>query len=242
MKLVVFSDVHGNLEALEAVLATEAFRTADRIVCLGDVVGYGADPSACLAIAREKSERILLGNHESAIAHPEELAYFNGYARQAIEWTRDQLSQEERDFIAGLPFVHREAPEFLFVHSAPRSPQAWEYIFDLAGAQREIEAVEDRICFVGHSHVPLAAERGESGPARLNEFPFTVKDGMHYLVNVGSVGQPRDSDPRSAFATYDTETRALALHRVEYPVALAQEKIHAAGLPAFLAARLAKGR
>jgi diadenosine tetraphosphatase ApaH/serine/threonine PP2A family protein phosphatase len=242
VRLAVFSDVHANLEALEAVAATDAFRGAGRVVCLGDVVGYGADPSACLAFARRASERILLGNHESAIAHPEELAYFNGFARQAIEWTRDQLSVEEREFVAGLPASFREPPDFLFVHSAPTAPHEWEYIFDLAGAQREIESVEETLCFVGHSHVPLAIEKGAEGPARLLEFPFRVREGHRYLINVGSVGQPRDSDPRAAFVTFDSETRTVSLERVEYPIAIAQEKILAAGLPAFLAARLAKGR
>jgi len=242
LRLAVFSDVHANLEALETILATEAFRLADRVVCLGDVIGYGADPSACLALSRAKAERILLGNHESAIAHPEELAYFNGYARQAIEWTRDHLTDEERDYITQLPLVHREPPDFQFVHSAPTEPQSWEYIFDLAGAQREIVSVDETLCFVGHSHVPLAVEKGESGPGRLVEFPFPVREGMRYLVNVGSVGQPRDSDPRAAFVTYDSDARVVTLERVEYPIARAQEKILAAGLPAFLAARLAKGR
>jgi diadenosine tetraphosphatase ApaH/serine/threonine PP2A family protein phosphatase len=242
VKIAVFSDVHGNLEALEAVLATEAFRSADRVICLGDVIGYGADPSDCLARSREVAERLLLGNHESAVAHPQELAFFNGYARRAIEWTRDRLSEAEREFIASLPYLHREPPDLLFVHAAPTDPPAWEYIIDFHTALREMSGFTERLCFVGHSHVPLAVEAPDSGQPRPLAFPLSMRDGAKYLVNVGSVGQPRDGDPRAAFALLDTDARSVALHRVEYPIAVAQEKILAADLPAYLAARLARGR
>ncbi len=242
MKIAIYSDVHGNLEALEAVLGTEAFRSADRVICLGDVIGYGADPSACLARSRAVAERLLLGNHESAVANPQELAYFNGYARRAIEWTRDRLSEEERAYVASLPFVHRESPEVLFVHAAPTDPPAWDYIIDYHTAIREMAGFTERICFVGHSHVPLAVEAPNSGQPRALSFPFTLRDGARYLVNVGSVGQPRDGDPRASFAVYDADARRVALHRVEYAIDAAQEKILAADLPAYLAARLARGR
>jgi diadenosine tetraphosphatase ApaH/serine/threonine PP2A family protein phosphatase len=242
VRLAVFSDVHGNLEALDAVLASPEFRAADRSVCLGDVVGYGADPSACLARVREETQHLLLGNHESAVIHPEELAYFNGYARQAIEWTRDKLTEEERAFLASLPFLHRESPRYLFVHAGPSSPSAWDYVYDLATAQREVGAFEESLCCVGHSHVPLAIEIGEAGSARGVPFPVVLHDGCRYLVNVGSVGQPRDGDPRPAFVTVDEDARRVDLVRVDYAIEKAQEKIVAAELPAFLAARLAKGR
>ncbi|MFN0151006.1 MAG: metallophosphoesterase family protein [bacterium] len=242
MRIAIFSDIHGNLEALEAVLASDEMKSADRAVCLGDVIGYGADPSACLARVREKAERVLLGNHESAVAHPGELEYFNGYARTALEWTRAQLSAEDLAYVSSLPFAYREPPDFLFVHSAPRSPADWTYIVGLDTARAELSSFGETLCFVGHSHVPLAVEAPADGTSQLIDFPVRVEPGNRYLVNVGGVGQPRDRDPRAAFALYDTDSRTLSLVRVEYPIERAQEKIIAAGLPPFLATRLAAGR
>jgi len=242
VRIAIFSDIHGNLEALDAVLASEEMRSADRAVCLGDVIGYGADPSACLARVRAKAERVLLGNHESAVAHPEELEYFNGYARTALEWTRAQLSAEELAFVSSLPFAYRERPDYLFVHSAPSAPADWTYVVGLDTARAELSAFDETLCFVGHSHVPLVVEATPEGASRLVDYPVRVEAGNRYLVNVGGVGQPRDRDPRAAFALYDSDSRVLSLVRVEYPIERAQEKIIAAGLPPFLATRLAAGR
>jgi diadenosine tetraphosphatase ApaH/serine/threonine PP2A family protein phosphatase len=240
VKIAILSDIHGNLEALETVLATDAVRSADRVICLGDVIGYGADPRACLARVRERAEIILLGNHESAITHPDELAYFNGYARTALEWTRAQLSPDDVAFIQGFPYLHREPPDLLLVHASPSQPGAWEYIVGLDSALPEMSAFGETLCFVGHSHVPLAVESGT--PARAIDMPFRVTPGSRYLVNVGSVGQPRDRDPRAAFVLYDAAARTVTLHRVEYPIETAKQKILDAGLPPFLAARLSAGR
>lgn len=242
MRLAVFSDIHGNLEALEAALATEPMSSADRAVCLGDVIGYGADPSACLARVRERAEFVLLGNHESAVANPEELAYFNGYARTALEWTRSQLSPEEVSFVKGLPRSRRESPDFLFVHSSPGRPEDWVYVVGLESARPEMDTFSESLCFIGHSHIPLAVEVGPDEPAQVIEFPFRVQPGKRYLINVGSVGQPRDRDPRGAFALYDSDEKQVSIHRVEYSIERAKEKILAAQLPPFLAARLAAGR
>ena len=242
MKLAIFSDIHGNLEALDAVLAHPDMKSADRAVCLGDVIGYGADPSDCLARVRQRTDKILLGNHESAVAHPEELEFFNGYARTALEWTREQLSPEEIAFISALPYTHCESADVLCVHSAPCRPHEWTYIVGLDTARPELACFTETICFVGHSHVPLAVEVDASGASRLIDFPIRLQNGSRYLVNVGGVGQPRDRDPRAAFALYDSDARIVSLRRVEYPIERAQEKIIAAGLPPFLAARLAAGR
>jgi diadenosine tetraphosphatase ApaH/serine/threonine PP2A family protein phosphatase len=242
VRLAIFSDIHGNLEALDAVLAHPDMSGADRAICLGDVIGYGADPSDCLARVRQRTDKILLGNHESAVAHPEELEYFNGYARTALEWTRDQLSPEEIAFISALPYTFRESPDILCVHSAPCRPQEWTYIVGLDTARPELACFTETLCFVGHSHVPLAVEVEPGGASRLVDFPIRIQNGSRYLVNVGGVGQPRDRDPRAAFMLYDSDARTVSLRRVEYPIERAQEKIIAAGLPPFLAARLAAGR
>lgn len=232
MRLAVISDIHANLEALQAVLQDIDATSPDDIVCLGDVVGYGADPSACLKIVQDRCSAIVLGNHDEAAFEPEQAMYFNFHARVAVEWTYRALSPEERAILRSFPL--KETREgILLVHSTPRDPQDWEYIIDEVDAQHAFASFSERICCVGHSHV--AAVYPENPKAAPGDPAYRA------LVNVGSVGQPRDRDPRAAWCLIDTDTWSIDIRRVEYDIESAAQKIRKAGLPPQLAERLYVG-
>ena len=235
MKTALISDIHGNLEALTAALESLEKRQPDKIICLGDIVGYGANPGECLDLVRSQASAILLGNHDAAAVGKENLAYFNEFARAAVIWTKSVLTPEQKDFIAALPLVVKQDGLHL-VHAAPKNPQVWDYIFSYYDAGDQFDAVDGRICFVGHSHVPgdyrevrrrdsLAVHSADPVPPRR-------------IVNIGSVGQPRDRNPRLCYVIYDTESDEVQFIREEYDVETASAKILRAGLPVFLAERL----
>ncbi len=232
MKLAVISDIHANLEALHAVLKDIDAHRPDDIVCLGDVVGYGADPSPCLNIIHERCSMIILGNHDEAAFNPEQAMYFNFHARIAVEWTYRALSEKERELLRSFP-LKAEREQILLVHSTPHEPQEWEYIIDEVDAQHAFRSFSQKICCVGHSHVA----------AVYSEDPKLTPDkpGYRALVNVGSVGQPRDRDPRASWCLIDTDSWSIDIHRVEYDIDTAANKIRAAGLPPQLAERLYHG-
>jgi diadenosine tetraphosphatase ApaH/serine/threonine PP2A family protein phosphatase len=220
-------------------LATEG---VDSVLCLGDIVGYGADPSACIKAIRERARVVVAGNHDRAAAGLEDLESFNPYARIAAEWTSALLSDEERAYLAGLP-LKAEVEDATLVHASPFHPESWDYLISERDGETALSAFETRLCFIGHSHRPAAWIATETG-ARF--FPcverMTHGPWQRLLVNVGSVGQPRDRDPRAAYVVWDAGTGDITLHRVAYDVAAAQAKIMKAGLPRFLADRLANGQ
>lgn len=240
MRYAVLSDIHGNLEALEAVLADAASR-ADSLLCLGDVVGYGADPAACVELVAERAQAITAGNHEHGVAGLLDLDWFNAYARTAAEWTRERLDRDHLGFLAALPLM-AEVGDATLVHASPRQPEEWDYLITAEDGFDAFGAFTTRLCFVGHSHVPGVWSLGSSGPEHL---PGTVEAGLEhgrrYLVNVGSVGQPRDRDPRAAYALWDIERGSVAIRRVPYDIGTAQKKILAGGLPRLLSDRLSWG-
>ncbi|MFH1567805.1 MAG: metallophosphoesterase family protein [Gemmatimonadota bacterium] len=246
--VAVLSDAHGNLQALEAVVEAARARGADHFLCLGDVVGYGADPGPCLRRLRELTETIVLGNHDAAVAGLQDLTYFNPQARAAARWTTAVLREEELRFLSRLPLA-LEWGDALLVHADPRAPDHWAYIETAAAAAAAMEAVTAKLCFVGHSHRPfIAALAGPAGiggppapPLHRSEGPRPLDPGRRYLVNAGSVGQPRDGDPRASFALWDRRQNQVELVRVSYDVAAAQARIRDAGLPPVLADRLAVG-
>ena len=232
MKLAVISDIHANLEALQVVLKDVDAHAPDDVVCLGDVVGYGADPSECLSIVRDRCSIIIKGNHDEAAYDPEQAIFFNFHARIAVEWTYNALSEEERALLESFPLkVDRNG--ILLVHSTPNNPQDWEYIVDEIDAQQSFRTFTEKICCVGHSHV--AAVYPEN--PRLDPADAAYKA----VVNVGSVGQPRDRDPRAAWCLIDTDAWSIEIRRVEYDIDTAADKIRAAGLPPQLAERLYHG-
>ena len=240
MRYAILSDVHGNLEALHAVLG-DCADLADGVVCLGDTVGYGADPLLCVELMAERAQTIVGGNHEYAVAGRLDLSWFNRYARAAAEWTHDRLDDDHRAYLAALPLV-TEIGDATVVHASPAQPDEWEYLVTAEDGFAAFPHFATRWCFVGHSHVPGAWSLGSAGPEH-HPGPVHLQSerGRRYIVNVGSVGQPRDRDPRAAYALWDAEAGRVEIRRVAYDVATARRKITAAGLPQFLAERLSAG-
>ena len=240
MRYAVLSDIHGNLEALRAVLA-DAATQADDVLCLGDVVGYGADPAACVDLIGSKARAVVAGNHEHAVIGRIDLGWFNRYARAAAEWTREHIDADCTSYLDALPLT-AEVGDATLVHASPRQPDEWDYLVNLDDGVGAFEAFATRLCFVGHSHVPAMWSFGSSGPEfERGDVEVTLDAGRRYIVNVGSVGQPRDRDPRAAYALWDVDARRVSVRRVAYDIAAARWKIEAAGLPRILADRLAAG-
>jgi diadenosine tetraphosphatase ApaH/serine/threonine PP2A family protein phosphatase len=240
VRYAVLSDIHGNLEALRAVLA-DADGRVDAVLCLGDLVGYGADPGPCVDIVAARARAVVAGNHEHAVTGRLDLAWFNRYARVAAEWTRERLDADCAAYLDALALT-AEVGDATLVHASPRRPEEWEYLVTAEEGLAAFGAFATRLCFVGHSHVPAVWSLGSSGPHyQRGDASVSLDAGRRYIVNVGSVGQPRDRDPRAAYALWDVEGRHVGIRRIPYDVATARAKIEAAGLPRFLADRLAAG-
>jgi diadenosine tetraphosphatase ApaH/serine/threonine PP2A family protein phosphatase len=240
MRLAIVSDIHGNLEALEAVLADLGRRDVGAIACLGDFVGYGASPNECVARLRPLLEVAVLGNHDAAAIGRLRLGSFHSDAAAAARWTAGSLSPESRAFLEGLPLAVGWRGLWL-VHASPSSPQAWHYVLSAEDAAEELPAFDGRVCVVGHSHLPGAYVEGRAGLSYTREPRVLMAEGHRYIVNAGSVGQPRDGDPRAAYLLVDDTEGEWTHVRVDYDVEGAMAKIRAAGLPAFLAERLRWG-
>jgi diadenosine tetraphosphatase ApaH/serine/threonine PP2A family protein phosphatase len=244
MRYLVLSDIHANLEALEAVLA--AGRGADATLVLGDLVGYGADPNAVIDRVRAlAAATIIRGNHDKVGAGLEDAEGFNPVARYAIEWTAAVLSPDRRAWLASLPAGPALVDDFVEIcHGSPVDEDL--YLFDAIEASRAIDASDRPLCLFGHTHVPavfkLDGRLEAVGPPRGERFDLTLERGLRYLVNCGAVGQPRDGDGRAAFGLLDTTARSLSIMRVDYDISRAQTKILQAGLPELLAQRLSAGR
>ena len=242
MRALLVSDIHSNIEALDAVLADAGRHGGfDRVWCLGDVVGYGPDPSACISRLREFDLAAVAGNHDYAASGLIDAADFNGAAFTAIRWTAEQLSPEEKQFLSGLPTTRLEPP-FTLVHGSLRAPIV-EYLLHPTQAIATFELLTTEFCAVGHSHYPfICRENGgipmflplpESGSVPLGE--------GRSIVNPGSVGQPRDRDRRASYAIFDSDAGAVEHYRVEYDIPATQDKMRRAGLPEYLVDRLNHG-
>jgi len=233
-------DIHSNLDAFEATLDDAKSQNVTRYLCVGDVIGYNADPVPCLDRIIEMQCTTVLGNHDHYCSSETELDDFHPLAAEVIEWTRKQLSQNHISFLQDLSLVKRVSG-FTLVHSTLDMPEKWGYVFDEFEAAANFSYQSTPLCFHGHTHVPVVFERQK----RVTRSRFTRLDvtaGSHYFINVGSVGQPRDGDPRAAYCIYDTESRSVELRRITYDVTKAQEKILKAGLPERLAKRLQFGK
>jgi len=242
MKYAIISDIHGNLEALESVLAEIDRREIETILCLGDVVGYGPNPNECIKIVKERTEITLAGNHDHAPLGKIDVSYFNPWARRAIEWTREHITEETREFLLELA-LKKEMDGFTIVHATPHNPHEWNYIITIGDAIKNFPEFRGQVCFIGHSHVPMNISLGNGDTCKIEkENPLTLADGFRYIVNVGSIGQPRDLNPFSAFGIFDNETLVYELVRVEYDIEKTQSKIIASDLPDFLAERLELGQ
>ncbi len=241
MRYAILSDIHGNLEALQTVLAAVRRLSIDRYICLGDSVGYGADPKACLETLRLLNPLGVLGNHDAAACGLDTAESFNERARQAIFWTEGLLDQAEKEYLAALPLT-RLIDEIALVHGSLSAPPDWEYVLSPADARPSFNRLPGRLCFFGHSHLPGFFREKEGVIDFVPDEEVRLAPGCRYLINAGSVGQPRDRDPRASFILFDDRAEIIRIVRVAYPIRKAQEKILAAGLPRFLAERLAVGR
>lgn len=240
MKIAIFGDIHANLEALQAVLADAEEQDCTSHVCLGDIVGYNANPSECLEIVQSLNCPIVKGNHDSDAGGDHSLEMMNPTAARALTWTREQLTTEQREYLARLRMV-RQVGEFTVVHSTLDQPNTWNYVTNKFDAMSNFSYQFTQVCFHGHTHVPRVFVRG----TRVQDTPpelVAIEDNMKYFINAGSVGQPRDGDWRASYVIYDTELKLIKFRRLEYDIQIAQQKIMAAGLPQSLADRLATGR
>ncbi len=241
MKWAILSDIHGNLEALQAVIEDLRAAGAERIACLGDIVGYGADPNPCLELLAGLTDLTVAGNHDYGAVGLTDISYFNPDAKAAVLWAGRKLSMEGRAFLRGLPLV-RQFETLTFVHATPGEPGEWNYIFTYPEAEAAFQAMGGEVAFIGHSHQPLILGRGQDGKVTtLEKEELTLEEGVRYIINVGSVGQPRDRNPDSAYGFYDDQLRKYILKRVPYDIHTVKKKIIRAGLPAILAHRLSKG-
>lgn len=237
----ICSDIHGNAEALDAVLGDMEKRGVRRGICLGDVVGYGGDPRGCIKRVREAGWQVLAGNHEEGILYPEVLEFFSDPAAVSIAWTDQQLSEEDKKWMADLPHVLR-GEDAEWVHASLADPLDWPYVLGRLDARDHFAHQTRRVCFCGHTHIPMVWRNGRRIRARPpSNRRFTLPEKRETLINVGSVGQPRDGNTKASYVIYDPEEHTVQFRRIAYDIQTAQKKIRRAGLPAILADRLQAG-
>lgn len=242
MKLFVCSDVHGNLRALDAVLAAYREFSPCRLLFLGDAVGYGAHPAACLdrLLALPRSNYVM-GNHDWALLDQSEKETFNSDAVAAIEWTVDKLKGKYNDPLVRKFDLTVECDEFLAAHGSPVRPEEFEYIFSIFDAEKVFMAFDFSLCFVGHTHVPLVYTNTGGPKSPEPGEPLALDPSGRYIINPGSVGQPRDGDNRASFMIFDPDERTVTLHRREYDIEAEAKDMKDAGLPVRFAERLFTG-
>jgi predicted phosphodiesterase len=240
VRYAIFSDIHANLEALEAILRDAEEQKCTHYVCLGDVVGYNANPHECVSRIREMDCPIVKGNHDEQASLIESSRDFNEMAEQAIEWTRNNLTEADKNWLRDLR-LQRQVRDFTIVHATLDTPAQWGYVFNNLDAAASFTYQHTTVCFFGHTHVPMAFIR-DDGVKRGRIEQLRIETAKKYFINVGSVGQPRDGDWRAAYSIYHIEQNSVEQRRVKYDLATAQKKINKVGLPALLAERLAVGR
>lgn len=246
MRYLIVSDIHANLEALEAVLYSTRGRY-EKVICCGDLVGYGADPGAVLDWVRAHAACVVRGNHDKACAGSEDLEWFNPAARRSVTWTTDTLTQEQLAYLRGLPKGPLEIDGFQVLHGAPLDED--EYLLEPNTAQHHATALTGTLAFFGHTHLQGGFRCHRNGARPIpqmstteTEYVLELQHDEQFLINPGSVGQPRDHDWRAAYCLYSPQEKIVTYRRVPYDVAKAQEKIRREGLPEMLAERLAVGR
>jgi predicted phosphodiesterase len=240
MKYAILADIHGNLEALTSILEDAKEQNVDENICLGDIVGYGANPEECVKLIRENNFMCVAGNHDHAAIGKLDITMFNQYAREASIWTGQQLSEESKKFLESTPFVEH-LPNITLVHGSLQSPELFNYIQTVRDAEYNFRMLDKPVCFCGHSHVPLTFFYTDPMTYSL-EFDIDIDFESKTIVNVGSVGQPRDEHPESSYAIYDEDAGKVTVRRVPYDVETASKKIAEAGLPKALALRLWLGK
>jgi len=243
MQYAVLGDIHSNLSALEAVFDSLRSHGVDRVLSVGDVVGYGAAPSECIALLREHDSVVVMGNHDSAVVGELDTIFFNQHARAAVQWTREVLSGEEIAWLTCLPPIWED--EFVsLAHGSYDEPEVFNYVQTPKDADASLELLERPVCFIGHTHVPVCMLRLADDPLRTGyslDQEIDLRDSLVALINAGSVGQPRDDDPRTGYVLYDSDTHVVTFRRLEYDIEREVHRIRSAGLPTVLAERLCLG-
>jgi len=242
MRYGFFSDVHANLEALKACIIDFRAEKIDKLFFLGDAVGYGPDPDECVKLIDEISDAKLMGNHDYAALGLMETDYFNQYAAESVGWTKTSLSKKAIEIMSDFELTY-QIDDILLVHASPRDPESWHYILDMEDAEENFAYFEQKICLVGHTHRPYIVSKEASGPGVLSKkTEEVIKGDLRYLINIGSLGQPRDGDPRCCYLIYDSRKNTVRFKRVQYNVKTTQSNMARVGLPEYLIERLAVGR
>lgn len=242
MRYFIFSDIHGNLEALEVVLEAMDNLKDCVPVCLGDIVGYGPNPHECIEIIRDRKIRSVVGNHDRAAIEQVDISYFNPYAKEAVLWTRSILKDSDISFLKALPIALTIA-NMTLVHATPCEPSAWNYLFTLFDAHNNFKCFDTQLCLIGHSHSPIIIVQKVSGDCWVHPHSaIGVQTEHRLIVNVGSVGQPRDGNPDAAYMIYDDKEQTIEIFRIPYRLRKTQEKMKRHGLPDYLIERLELGR
>lgn len=232
--------MHGNLAALNAVLEAYSREAVDKYVCLGDIVGYAAQPAECIAALCSLSPSLVAGNHDWAGAGLLSAEYFNPLAGQAVEWTSSRLQEGDKQFLKSLPLLLKDET-FIAVHATLENPEEFNYLYDLPDAQATFALMDRELCFLGHTHIPGIFVAAPNGNNYVKGAALQLSTSHKYIVNVGSVGQPRDRNPQASYCIFDAAKKTIEIKRVDYDIKDTQQKIIAAGLPRFLAERLAAG-
>jgi predicted phosphodiesterase len=243
MKFGILSDIHGNSEALNAVLGS--IEKVDQFICLGDIIGYGAEPNYCIKIIKKLNCKSIAGNHDFGVIKKVNIEYFNSAAREAILWTSKKIDKDGIKFLLDLNKILAIKDGVFAVHGSPRDP-IWEYIIDNNTARVIFENYIFKIYFIGHSHLAGCFSINKNGKIEYQDFStggyINISNNKRYIINCGSVGQPRDGNPQASYGIYDTDLKKVTIKRVSYPIYLTQKKILDAGLPNILAERLNWGR
>jgi diadenosine tetraphosphatase ApaH/serine/threonine PP2A family protein phosphatase len=242
MRYIIFSDLHSNLEALNQFEKEIKTITHDKLVCLGDIIGYGADPNPCVEWVMRNVDFSVAGNHDWAAVNKTSTSCFNLSAYESSQWTRLKLTEENKKFLCSLSLNHEEGGVY-WVHASPHNPKAWHYVTSKSRGELNFKSFEASICFVGHTHKPIILEQTPDGEVKdyVSDI-WSIKQKNRYIINVGSLGQPRDGNPDAAFMVYDSEERIVEVHRFEYNLSTTQHKIRENGLHSESAERLAQGR
>ncbi|MCD4779323.1 MAG: metallophosphatase family protein [Candidatus Omnitrophica bacterium] len=241
MKYAIISDIHNNFEALTNVLSACRLHRVEQIYCAGDIVGYAANPIECLQLVRETNIMCVAGNHDWAVCGRLDAMYFNEWGKVGIEYTRNNLSLSDFEFLANLELSYAN-PDLVIVHGTLNQPEAFQYLDDITKVPDTCSLMKAPVCFVGHTHEPKIYIKKGNNIYYSDVLDVEMKDDAQYIINVGSVGQPRDGNPLASFCVYDSVDRSVTIHRIPYDIQAAQEKIIAAGLPEYVAHRLSLGQ
>jgi len=233
----LFSDIHGNLEALKAIVNDARAQGITNFACLGDLVGYGPDPSGCVAMVQEIGCACVKGNHDDDASNDRDLWNLSDNARESLLWTREHLSESQKTWLRELPYQRRLGRNML-VHSTLEEPSSWHYVHNKFDAEMALSKQKVPVCFFGHTHVPVCYQSNNQGTKKISDSEISLAKDMRYLVNVGSVGQPRDGDPKACYVIFDSTANTLSYRRVDYNIGEVVRGIADAGLSPDLGARL----